>query len=130
MSKMKVVVKAGHHMPPIGKGGPFYSHLYHGHRVNLLLSKDSHPEIQEGKRERHMVNDCCSCCCAPGQMESECQCFAYYYYDSEQVMGPFDHQGYPKAEKRNKQIGLQKKDQTPKQRQPAALITEVMRLRP
>lgn len=97
MSKMKVTVKAGHHMPPIGKGGPFYSHLYHGHRVSLLLSKDSHPEIQEGKRETHMVNGCCSCCCAPGQTESECQCFVYYCYDSEQVAGPFDHQGYPTA---------------------------------
>lgn len=113
MSKMKVAVKAGHHMPPIGKGRPFYSHLYHGHRVNLLLSKDSHPEIQEGKRERHMVNDCCSCCCAPGQMESECQCFVYYYYDSEQVTGPFDHRGYPKAARKRSNSGYREKIQLP-----------------
>lgn len=97
MNKMKVVVKAWHHMPPRGKGRPFYSHLYHGHRANLLLNRDSHPEIQEGKRERHKVSDCCSCCCAPGQMESACQCFGYCCCGSEQATAPFDHRGCPKA---------------------------------
>lgn len=116
-------------MPPIGKGRPFwpfYSHLYHGHRANLLLNRDSHPEIQEGKRERHMVSDCCSCCCAPGQMGSECQCFEYYCYDSEQVTAPSDHQGYPRAARETSNSCHREKTAhtVHKQCQPVALISK------
>lgn len=109
-------------MPPRGKGRPFYSHLYHGHRANLLLNRDSHPEIQEGKRERHKVSDCCSCCCAPGQTESACQCFGYCCCGSEQATAPFDHRGCPKAAG-EKQFMLYR-TQTHKQCQPVPLISE------
>lgn len=56
-----------------------------------------HPGIPGDKRERHRVNGCCSCCCAPGQRASECQCCACYCSGSEQGGGLFDHPVYPTA---------------------------------
>lgn len=84
-------------MPPIGKGRPFYSHLYHGHRANLLLNRDCHPETQEGKRERHRVSGCCSCCCAPAQRGSACRCSGCCCCGSERAAAPAGRQGCPKA---------------------------------
>lgn len=77
--------------------GWFPSHLYHDHRVNLLLSKGYHPGTRGDKRERYKVNGCCSYCCAPARRESECLCCACCCFGSEREAGLFDRPGSPKA---------------------------------